>query len=75
MLDKIAAKELRNYCYTQSGYNYGDVIFYLTIIDVQIYAKNYVDEYCSSKDTVDSVFSWETIAYCYGLLVGLKENV
>jgi hypothetical protein len=74
MLDKIAAVELRNYAYNQSGYSYGDTIENLTIIDVQIYAKNYVAEHCSHGDTVDSIFSWETIAYTYGLLQGLKEN-
>lgn len=72
MLDKIAAVELRNYAYNQSGYNYGDVIENLTIIDVQIHAKSYVTENCCQGDTVDSVFSWETIAYTYSLLSGLK---
>jgi hypothetical protein len=72
MLDKSVAVELRNYICNQSGYAYGDVIENLTIIDVQVCAKQYVDEYCSQGDAVDSIFSWETITYTYALLSGLK---
>jgi hypothetical protein len=72
MLDKSVAIELKYYIYNQSGYAYGDMIENLTIINVQVYAKQFVDEYCSQNDTVDSIFSWETIAYTYALLLGLK---
>jgi hypothetical protein len=68
MLNKSVAVELQNFILNSDWYT----VDRLSIKYVNNEAKKYLREYCSPRDILSDVFTEETIAYSYALLVGLK---
>ena len=68
MLDKIAAVELAIYFKDVSDIDGSSVE--LELISVEDVALNYVLVYCPVNTYISDVFTVETIAYAYCLLIG-----
>jgi hypothetical protein len=68
MLNKPAAIELKNFVIHSDWYT----IDRLCISYLNDRAVDYMKEYCAPGDKTNDVFSAETIAYSYALLLGLK---
>lgn len=68
MLCKDSAIELKCFILNSDWYT----VDKLSIAYVTLQANKYIKEYCTSGDTLDNIFTDETIAYCFCLLQGLN---